>query len=214
MKKIFFLFIFLTFTGTLCNAQCRHRTNCSLPSWDQISFDIYATNAPILDQNFYGFGMDMKYFLLDRFGTGAVVNMAGKRIPENFHYAIGQPTLTFSEIGWINQYNFISVGNMRINLNLTNGLAVANLADNSIKEKYWTKYGEQTRAKSIACNYYYLFEPGAEISYKVISNDHNPDFYLVAKSNYRFLCGQGKYSSASSFSDYLFAFGISMVGLK
>lgn len=96
---------------------------------------------------------------------------------------------------------------MRANNSLINGLSMARLGDNAIKERRH-KY----RPKEVATNYFYTLEPGAGFSFKLTSNHQDADFWLTAETNYRFLFGDSKYATTKEFSGYLFAIGISLIG--
>ncbi|MGI8952230.1 MAG: hypothetical protein ACR2FN_11685 [Chitinophagaceae bacterium] len=172
-----------------------------------VGIDLYAVQTPLLSKKFYGVNWNIKYFPTERIGTGVYITFSQKKIGDTFTYSIGKPIIYYYEIGWINQYNFLQTDRMRVNINLINGLSVSRLGDNAIKEKRY-KY----RPKEVATNYFYLLEPGAGFSFKLISNNQDADLWLTAETNYRFVFGSSKYATTKQFSGYLFGIGISIIG--
>jgi hypothetical protein len=209
LKPLSLSIILLLTTIVVCG-----QTNDSLnkKTKHEAAFDICAIYTPILSHNFYGLNLDMKYYPEKKYATGLYISCTEKKINDTFTYSIGQPILYNYEMGWINQYDFVHTDRARINVNLNNGLAMFRLGDNDIKEKYRTRYGYGYRPKEIATNYYYLLEPGIDVSYRLFSNNHYPDFYLTAEAKYRFLFGNSKYGSTNQFSNYLIAVGVSIIG--
>jgi len=178
----------------------------------EASLDLCTFYTPVLSNDLFGFNIDFKYYPAKKFATGFNTSMTQKKIGETFSYSIGQSLIDYYEFGWINQYDFLQSDRIRMGLNLNNGVAISRLGDNEIKVKYRTKYGYQYRAKEVATNYYYLLEPGLDISIRLFSNNHYPDFYLTTKAKYRFVFGDSKYGSMNQFSNYYFAIGLSIIG--
>lgn len=178
----------------------------------EASIDIVAFYSPLLSKKLFGGSIDFKYYPFKKIGTGLSFSMTEKKVDETYSFSIQQPVLDYYEFGWINQYDIIESNNINIGLNLNNGIVCSRLADNAEKEKYWTKYGYSYRAKEVVTNYFYLLQPGVNISIKLISNKHSPDFYLTTKAKYRFVLGNSKYSTVSDFSNYYFALGLSVIG--
>ncbi len=106
-------------------------------------FELGGAFAPVLSYNFFGVSVDVKYYPKPRFATGINVSWLGKNISETFSYDIEKPYLNYTVIGWINQYDLFQKERIRVNLNINNGLAVSQLADNDVKEtySYWTGWG-------------------------------------------------------------------------
>lgn len=178
----------------------------------EASIDIVAFYSPILSKKLFGGSVDFKYYPFKKIATGLSFSMTEKKVNETYSFSIQQPVLDYYEFGWINQYDIIESNKIIIALNLNNGIVCSRLADNAEKEKYWTKYGYSYRAKEVATNYFYLLQPGVNVSIKLISNKHSPDFYLTTKAKYRFVLGDSKYGSASDFSNCYFAIGLSVIG--
>jgi hypothetical protein len=210
MNKIFFLLIVI-FT---CSTTIFGQTTDSLKSKTkhEASFDFGAFYTPVLSKNLYGGNIDFKYYPYKKIATGLCFSMTEKKIGDTFSYSIGQPLLDYYEIGWINQYDVVQKDKIRIGINLNNGIAISRLGDNSEKEKYWTKYGYRYGAKEVTTNYFYLLQPGLDISFRLFSKNHYPDFYLTTKAKYRFVFGDSKYGQLSDFSNYYFGLGLSIIG--
>ncbi|MBX9853415.1 MAG: hypothetical protein K2X86_16840 [Cytophagaceae bacterium] len=180
----------------------------------ELAFEFYAVNTRMLNKNLWGGGMDVKYFPVKKWGTGlSFVAVVGKPT-DTFSFSIRKPAVTYSEFGWVNQYDVINKGKVRANINLVNGLALVELRDNGEKIRTQTRYGYKNVAKLLARNYYYLLEPGLDISYKVFSNKHYPDFYLTGRIKYRQVFGNSKFASENMFSGPFAGIGLSLIGFN
>jgi hypothetical protein len=180
--------------------------------YHEASLDLCAFYTPLISTATYGLNFDFKYYPHKKFATGFCSSITSKKIGNTFQYAIGQPILSYYELGWINQYDFLQTDRIRIGVNINNGIAISELGDNDIKVKYWTRYGVSTKAKEISTNYFYLLQPGIDMSFRLLSNNHNPDLYLTTKAKYRFVFGDSNYGRQSDFTNYYFGLGLSIIG--
>lgn len=177
-----------------------------------ISVDLSAIQTHLLSNHFYGFNFDFKYFPIKQIGTGLNFTYAQKKITDTFTYSIKKPIIAYYEVGWITQYNFLETDKVRMNVNLNNGISISRLGGDAIQEKHRGRFGYIYRSKEVATNYYYLLEPGADFSCKLLSFNRSPDVWITAKAKYRFPFGNSKYAATRQFSDYLFGLGISLIG--
>ena len=211
MKLIAIVFFSLT-VNVIAFGQSNDSSATKEPK--ELCFDFCLSNTSILHQNFWGFNVDAKFYCLNKhLMTGLYVNLFEKLINDTFQYSIKKPIMDFYEFGWINQYYLIQKKNFRLNLNLSNWIAYSRLGDNSEKEKRFNGLLHLKTPKEISTNYYYLLEPGLDISYKTLKINKILDLYITAKAKYRFLFGKSKYSSTDQFSNYYIAIGISLIGL-
>ena len=171
------------------------------------------TYSPLLAKPFFGLNIDYIHYPVKHFGTGLSFMVASRKMKDTFSYSIKQPIINYFEIGWINQFNCIHTKRFRLNVELVNGIATAQLGDFAVKEKYWTKYGYRYRTKKVANNTYYYLSPGMDFSLRLVSENHGSAIYLTAKANYSFLFGRSHFASANQFSNYNAAIGISIIGL-
>jgi hypothetical protein len=178
----------------------------------EASFDLGACYSPVLSKDLFGFNLDMKYYPLKKIGTGLSISMTGKKISDDYSYSIAKPILYYYEFGWINQYDIIQRDKIRVGLNINNGISLSVLCDNSVKEKYWTKFGYTYKAKEVAKSYLGFFQPGLDVSFRLYSEKHYPDFYLTTKAKYRFAYGNTKFGELTDYSNYYFGLGISVIG--
>ncbi|MBI2283696.1 MAG: hypothetical protein HYU71_08310 [Bacteroidetes bacterium] len=178
----------------------------------ELSIDLYALNTSLLNTDFWGGGLTMKYYLSKKWGTGFSLAGAERKIPETFSFNIGIPTITYMEIGWLNQYDILQAKKLRVGINIINGLLFSELRDKSQTESIRTRYGRKNVSKLIATNYYYLLQPGIDVAYKLFSFRYEPDFYLTFKSGYRLVFGNSNYGSNKEFNGSVFAAGMSLIG--
>jgi hypothetical protein len=213
MKRTFFILTCILFTSTFATGQIADSLKSKINP-EGIS-DLCAIYTPLLSNNFYGFNIDIIGYRTKKWGTGIYFTYFRKKISDTFSYSIGRPIVDFYEVGFINQYDFLKTYRIRIDVNLINGLAVSRLGDNAIKVSHWWWWKfpfQYYTSRKIATNYYYLFEPGLDISLHLFSDKQGTNFYLTTKAKYRFLFGDCKYGTMNQFSNYLMAVGVSITG--
>ncbi|GAA4341086.1 hypothetical protein GCM10023184_39240 [Flaviaesturariibacter amylovorans] len=190
--------------ATIAQAAATHRK--------ELSFDFYALNAKVLGHELWGGGLEFKFYPRLRWATGLTLSGSGKAVSDTFGFSIKEPRLQYLEAGWINQYDLWQNKYFRLGINLTNGFAMATLRDNSQTQKVRSRYGEREVPKRIATNYFYLLQPGLDLSYKVLSNRHNPDFFVNMKARYSKGFGRVRFGEHSAPSTYWFGVGLSLIG--
>lgn len=176
------------------------------------SFDVFASKTTILNNSLFGGGFSMKSYPQKKWGTGFLISGASKRTPDTFGFSIARPLLCYYEVGWVNSFDIVQKNWWRTGVSLLNGLAIVDLRDKAQTEKRHTRSGDVDVPKRIATNYYYLLEPGIDFSVKVVSNNHNPDFYLTGSAKYRMLFGNSGFGTQKMNSGALFSLGISVIG--
>jgi hypothetical protein len=179
----------------------------------ELCMQIGAFYSPVLSKDFYGFNFDFKYYLKKRFATGLEISATQKEISDTFSYSIQKPVVEYYEFGWINHYDILQSRYLRIGVNLNNGLSLSRLGDNSEKETYYTDDGVAERAKEVATNYFYLIEPGIDVSVRLFEIRDFAGLYLTTKLKNRFVLGHHKYGHIQDFSNYFISVGISFIGL-
>ncbi|MEO0037190.1 MAG: hypothetical protein RIQ59_401 [Bacteroidota bacterium] len=208
MKKLIFLIKLLL---VCIFAKAQNIDSLIQKTNNEVSFDFGSFYTSMLNKNFYGANIDFKYYVYKRFATGFSYSMTQHKVEETFNFSIGQPIINYYEFGWINQYDILQNKKFRIGLNLSNGLVISRLGDNDNLERYYVK-GWHYRPIEVATNYFYLLQPGLDISFKLFSSKHYPDFYLTTKAKYRFVFGDSKYGQVNDFSNSYFGIGFSIIG--
>jgi predicted small secreted protein len=212
MKKSLACWIFCLCCCTVLSAQFRY-PKAKKDVVRQVSLGAGLVATPVLGNTFWGFGMDIKYLPQPKWGTGLNMVFSQRKMPDDYGYTVGQPIIEYLEVGWINHYDLFQSQKVRVNFNLNNGLIFSELADNSIKIRYRTRYGYSQKPKPVVTSVYYLVEPGLEISTRLTSSPYVPNIYLTAQAKYRLAVGGGKFGSDYSYTGYLFSLGITMIGV-
>jgi hypothetical protein len=179
----------------------------------QLSFGLGASGTTLLGKNFYGGYIEFRYSPLNRLSTGVDLSFYSKKTTDTYGYIIRQPILASYEIAWLVQYDLIRAKRLNIGLNISNGVNVLQLSDNAEKVKRYSRYGSTMQPKEVAVSYLYQFEPGVNVSYRVISGRKGPDFYLNLKSQYRFTGGNPKIGQRSDYHGFKLGAGIIIAGL-
>jgi hypothetical protein len=208
MKSIFVCWI--CFFCLLSSASAQFKYPKETNPVHQYSFGFGLVASPILGKTYWGFGADIKYMPNPKWGTGLNMLVSQRKISEKYDYNIGQPIVEYLELGWVNHYEFYASKKFRVNFNLNNGLIASELADNSIKVYYRTRYGTNSRPKPIVTSFYYLIEPGLEVNRRLSSWNSSANIYLTAQAKYRMAFGKGKFGSDYGYNGYLLSLGITM----
>ncbi|WP_461789433.1 hypothetical protein [Pedobacter sp.] len=179
----------------------------------QLSFGLGASGTTLLGKNFYGGYLEFRYSPLNRLSTGVDLSFFSKKATDTYGYNVRQPILSNYEIAWLVQYDLIRAKRLNIGFNISNGVNVLQLSDNAEKVKRYSRYGTTMQPKEVAVSYLYQFEPGVDLSYRVISGRKGPDFYLTLKSKYRITGGNPKIGQRSDYQGFMLGAGITIVGL-
>lgn len=86
----------------------------SMTKRHEVSIDFFALRTSLLNNYFWGVGLNMKYYPTKKWGTGISVSGAWRNISETFSFSIGIPTITYTELGWLNQYDIVQANKLRI----------------------------------------------------------------------------------------------------
>ena len=205
------ILLFVLFSASFLFAQEEEMLETQvLPN--EIVFDFSGFYSPILNTNFIGFSMDIRYYIRENWASGINVSYASRKTNTDFRYDVLSPAVQYSEISWLNQFDLLKKEKFRIGLQLSNGLAMATLVDRDIVEEFWDEYGVTESAKRIQTSYFYILQPGIEASVRVYDNRRFPDVYLTAEAKYRKAMGTPKFAATSDFESYYVGVGISLVG--
>ena len=204
------LLVWMIAHSQICFAQKQAKRD--VRNYPEINFDIGTSYTPILDYAFWGLHLDFKGYITKKFSTGISVTYANKRIGYDFGYTIKKPIINFSQIGWVNKYDFVNYKGITFFGELVNGLSDARLGDdNEHVLTGYTKYGPVYQPKKIAENYYYLLEPGVGISIPIYKTHDNDLLNFTTRVRYRFVFGKGNYSNSDQFSNYEVCIGITII---
>jgi hypothetical protein len=180
---------------------------------DIFAVDLLGFSSPILNRNFFGFSMDVKYYVKQKWGTG--INFAATSKKVSTDYAVGayEPDVTYFSFGWLNQYDFVQRDDVRLGVTLNNGLAIVNLRDRSETEIVYDEFGSTEVPVSKARNFFYTIEPGVTASFRVLKNNNFSDVYVTTQAKYRKVFGNPEFAKTQDFNGYFIGFGVSFIGL-
>lgn len=176
----------------------------------EISSDILAVNAKVLNNNISGPAFGIKYFPYKRWGTGIMLFVAARNISDTFRFSVIRPQFGYYEFAWTNEYRFIDKDRLLLGIQLSTGLSIAQIRDKAVLVK--TTSRARALPKEITTDYYFLLKPEIRMSYKLISNKHNPDFFLTTNIGQSYNFGSNSFNSTGTLSALTFSVGISMIG--
>ena len=164
--------------------------------------------ARMLEENFWGGGMEILYYYNHNLASGLSFDYTNKYISNKFGYAIGKPFLSFTTWGWANEICIYRTGRARINMEIINGVSIAELSDYDETTPYTYKGTTYNRPKEVAANYYYTIEPGLDIAWRFFTDC----IYMNLKAKYLGMSGSGQFGSTADFSNCNLALGLFYTG--
>ncbi len=157
----------------------------------------------------FGINFDIGVYPTRRWLSALTFAGGSRKTPFSFGYAVGKPSVSYVEFGWLNQYQTLDYKRWQFGVNLTNGLAISTLGDRAQMQTYWTGKTVSSRPKTIATEYYYLLQPGAALSFRLNKpNAKTPALRLTAVARYRYLLGGGKFTTADDYNGLYYSLGI------
>lgn len=178
-----------------------------------IRVDIGAFYTKFISSDLYGINYDYQIYLRDKFATGISISFATNRISQNFQYKIKKPRLTFNEIDWKNHYDIFQHKQIKAGVDINNGILIAQLGDDDVKEKFYTRYGYGKRAKTVVSNYFYILDPGVDVSFRLFANKEGSAIYFTLKAKYRLSIGGANFGKTGDFNNFNFGADISIYGI-
>ncbi|MDP2421416.1 hypothetical protein [Sediminibacterium sp.] len=173
------------------------------------------TNNNIADRRVPGVGLELGYYLTEKFATGIGFSGTWAKSTDSFSYMGITPEVAMTTIGWLNRYEFVQTRTVRAGIDLVTGLAVSTLFDGSKKEWVKTRYGWRDRSIKLRESCYFLLDPGLSVTAKLFSlGTKETGVCLTGKTNYRILAGRPQFGSRGTFSGYSFAVGIAVYGFN
>jgi hypothetical protein len=71
----------------------------------EITLYMFALNAKLTGNHLWGGGFEIKLYLKNKWSTGVLLAIAGRRISDTFSFSIAKPVVSYAEMGWLNQYD-------------------------------------------------------------------------------------------------------------
>lgn len=188
-------------------------TKSSIEKPHQFQVDLSGFSSPILNRNFVGFAMDVKYYVKPKWSTGLHFSATSKKITTDFSIGASEPDITYFSFGWVNQLDLIQQPDIRVGINLNNGLAIVNLRDRSETEIIYDGFGATEVPVSKARNFFYVVEPGISASFRVFKHLDFADVFVTTQAKYRKAFGNPEFATSDGFSGHYLGVGLSLVGL-
>ncbi|HUZ61113.1 MAG TPA: hypothetical protein VMU83_20225 [Hanamia sp.] len=193
MKKYYlFLLVFLFFNQF---SYCQHKEAIDTGSVKEGDVDLALIYFPVINKNIFGLNFNIVGFPNKFWGTGLSLNISTRNLDTSYQRNIKKPSVTYGEVGWINEFRPINTHRLSVAVSLVNGLSFAALEDRSIR------VGKGY--KDVVDNYYYLFEPGIDFAFKI-----SKTVAIIIKDEYRFIVGYSHFAKNSDFSSNIFSLGI------
>lgn len=180
----------------------------------EVAIDVFLSNTIQISHSVTRGGISIKHYPVKKFAGGLYLTFSQSLLKDTFGFSIGQPVVATREIGLLGQFDFIQQNTIRAGITLINGIWLMDLRDKSIRQRVETRHGTRYVSKEVATNVFYVVQPGLDLSYRLISNHHNPDFFLSGKMNYRFAVGNADFGSVSHAGGWEFGIGLSMIGFN
>lgn len=205
-------FVFFCFSVVQLSAQEEEQPEIYKPPIE-VSFDASLFYTSMIDKDFFGLSMDIKVHPNEKWATGLSLSTTSRRINETYSYIINNPDISYTQIGWINQFDIIKEEKFRFAFQFNSALAVLSLRERDAVEEIWNEEFVAEYPVILKTNYMFVMEPGVEMAVRVMHKENSPDLYITSKARYRHAIGGSMFGNSEDFSNYFFGIGVSVVGL-
>ena len=177
----------------------------------QVELAVVTTPIPN-DASAGGYMSVLFYPTNNRFATGLTISGTQVRTPNDYGFAVGQPVVSFLDIGWINQVRLVRAGRIIVDASLSNSLVLTWLGDWAIKRVVYSKYGKSYQPTWVKKDAYYAIEPGIRLTYDLSAQRRVrvPNVLLTARVSQRFAFGAGDFTTANQLSTPFCSIGITL----
>lgn len=167
----------------------------------------------LLERSFWGGTVAAAVFPGRKWSSG--ISLAGVEPKLGNEYALlaAKPRLTFAELLWDNRYQVYEKSKFSLTLQLSNGLAIATLRDDAIRERVYAARGTRYQGKKVASGYYYVLQPGIQAAWHLAHPDASTDVLLTTQALYRMTWGHSSFVQTGALRGTTFCIGIAIRGL-
>lgn len=210
MKTIVHFFFALILSATL-NAQSQQ---------EDLAVTLGATTIPNFGNRGIGVDLSARYYFTDAFSAGGQFFTARPKFKHGFGYDTDRTLINIYGISVPLQYDVINTEKITLGFGFSNGVLVNVLRNRNetTQEEYWdsetgtgTTWNVPVKLKT---DTYFILTPYAEMSYKVLTLDLEDmtSLFVTAKFGYQNVLGNGTFSKAKDFTDYIVSLGITIKG--
>jgi len=207
MKYIVFFISVLLFQITYAQSQ-----------QNDLTVTIGASAVPNFAMHKVGVDVSVRYYFADAFSFGGHFYTVNPRFNHGFGFDTDRTLVNIYSFSVPLQYYFINTDKLSLNFGLSNG-ALLNVLRNRNESKEVVQYDPDTGQgtsiqlpKRLKNDAYYTLTPFAEASVKFLEIDQRESiqFFVTGKVGYQNAFGNGYFSNAKDFSDFVFSLGITV----
>lgn len=208
--RILLFFLTLILSGTV-SAQSQQK---------DLAITLGATTIPNFDNQGIGFDLSARYYFTDAFSAGGNFYTASPKFKHGFGYDTDRTVINMYGISIPLQYDVVGTEKFTLGLGFSSGFLINVLRNrNETKEEeYWdsdtglrTTWRVPVRLKT---DTYFIMIPYTELSYKAFTLDQKDQtsLFVTAKLGYQNVFGNGVFSKANDFSNYIISLGVTIKG--
>lgn len=187
---------------------------------NDLAVTLGATTMPNFDRQSIGFDLSARYYFTDAFSAGGNFFVASSKFNQGFGYDTDRTLINMYGISIPLQYDIVNKEKFALGLGFSSGFLINVLRNRNetTEENYrdsdtgiGTTWNVPVKLKT---NTYFAMTPFAEMSYKTLTLDEDDGtaLFVTAKLGYQNIFGNGSYSKAKDFSDYIISLGVTIKG--
>ncbi len=188
---------------------------------NDLAVTIGATTIPAFNKNKIGLDITARYYFTDAFSGGLSLNIVSPKYNYGFGYETDRTLINMYSFSIPLQYDVVNTEKLTLSFGFSNGLLL-NILRNRNESKEVINYDPDTGIgyttqvpRRLKTDSYYTLTPYADVSYRLMAMDieETAFMFVTSKVGYRNVFGNGSFSKASDFSNYVVSLGITFKGI-
>jgi len=185
---------------------------------NDLAVTIGASAIPNFTTHKLGVDVSARYFFADAFSVGAHFSTVNPKFNDGFGFDTDRTLINIYSFSIPLQYDIVNTDRLILGFGLSNG-ALLNVLRNMNESKEVVQYDPDTGTgtsiqlpRRLKNDSYYTLTPFAEVSVKFLEIDQkeSTQFFVTGKVGYQNAFGDGYFSNAKDFSDFVFSLGITV----
>lgn len=172
---------------------------------NEVAFGATVFHTQFANRNFLGIALEGHIYLKNNWSAGFNVAVTSKNVANDFNYYVEKPTVSYAEFSFVNRFDVYKTNKFRVAFSLSNGVAVATLSDRAFSE---TTDDLIETPLTIASNYFYVLQAGAEAAVRIRQYRSGYDLYIKTEVKNRKTFGSANFGTSTDFKGLYFGLGV------
>ncbi len=184
-----------------------------------VAFSAGIAQQPVFNRHELSGRLAVRYYLTERLSLGTQMLYRSKKYSEGFGYRTNRTLLHVFTVGIPLQYDLVNNDKMILGLGAAQGVLFSTLRNRNdvTEEEYYDSDTGYTSVylvpKKLNRDAFYVMTPYLDFSYKIVRIDKSATMYAHANMGYQIAFGEGDFSRARDFTNYVVSLGITIKGI-